>query len=714
MFKRVLLGLVFLVSIAWIGYIGFGIFTATNDFSETHVFNEDDGQVIIVNRAEEVNFTDIEAFEASSIFEITQQLSSNYTSGFFSLNRGHLILVRTSDWNKKSIKEVFNQDELKVNAQKKTFSFGKWTGKYKKDRLYLSEKKFKLNEDPLSEFIYDKKASASVLNFGKKNEIESVLDIYFKANGKVDYITRDQNIKQGKQIRDEVLFGSYVSRKATTYHFYERDYYATLDGKFAHSPMLNWLQSGFVEAVYAGEKVLISDYIDGQDPILILNDLQQTMDSSKFKTRLTSTFPNTGKSYTVKYLEDLVVISHKEEICDQFIADYKLGNTISQNSSARKMVYGDLPQSVSERYISNGLRVSKAVYKGYLLETKFGKSEVKIESQDESVAMTCNFNIIDFHAFSQTGKLVALGSNGEVSFFKKGKQAWKKALGSKTFGEIQVVELHGGGEQHVLVNTEEAIYLWDLNGNAASGFPIKLEHSAINEVKFYRWKDKSYFLITDEENTTYQYDSEGRELTLFKSKVIPNRKIDVWASQGRLFFGFGSSSQFEMYEVANKTALRTFAVPSKSQSIKTPNQLFHFGLSDGRLCQLDQKGTKTSFEKYTDGKLLSITGEAKNPTIIVQSRNTLHFINQKGIEFGKLRMPFNEIEDVNYFSLNSGKTVVSIIDGLENNVYLYNMAGTKLTDRSLEGKTKVNVSSNGNGLLITTVVDNYVIQYFEN
>ena len=120
------------------------------------------------------------------------------------------------------------------------------------------------------------------------------------------------------------------------------------------------------------------------------------------------------------------------------------------------------------------------------------------------------------------------------------------------------------------------------------------------------------------------------------------------------------------------------------------------------------------FESYPDGKLFPIAGDSKNPTLIVQSRNTLHFINQQGIEFGKLQVPFGEIEHANYFNLNSGKTVVSVIDGLENNVYLYNMAGTKLIDRTLEGKTKVSVSSNGQGLTITTVVDNYVIQYFEN
>jgi hypothetical protein len=51
---------------------------------------------------------------------------------------------------------------------------------------------------------------------------------------------------------------------------------------------------------------------------------------------------------------------------------------------------------------------------------------------------------------------------------------------------------------------------------------------------------------------------------------------------------------------------------------------------------------------------------------------------------------------------------------LENNVYLYDMAGTMIKDRSYEGKTKVRVTTIGSSLLITTVVDNYIIQYFEN
>lgn len=714
MVKRVLLGLVLIASIAWIGYIGFGIFTATNDYSELHVFNQEDGQMIIVNRPNEVNLSELEGFQTSPNYTIAQNLTPTYKTGFFSLNRAHFILVNARNWDEKSLKETFNQPDIQIDLKSQSFSFGKWSGSFKKDRLYVSQKSFEKSRKILNELVYDKKASVSMLTIAKNNTISTVLDIYFKENGKVDYITRDQNIEQGNQVRDEVVFGAYVSNKVKSYHFYERDYYATIDQKFANGPMFKWLQSGFVETQFAGETVLISDYIDGQDPILILNDLQQTTEAYTFRTKLTSTFPKAGSNYVVKYLDDLVVIAQREEMCDQFIADYKLGNTISQNSDSRKRIYGDLPQSVSERYINDDLRFSKAVYHGYLLETKFGQSEIQTVGQDQSMAMSCNFNIVDFHAFSESGNVVALGSNGELSFFNKGKLSWKKSMDNKALGNLQIIELHGEGEQYVLLNTEDAIYLWDLKGNEASGFPIKLEESAVNEVKFYRWKEKSYFLIANEKNKITQFDSEGRELTVFKSNVTPSRKVEVWASQGRLFFGIASSTQFEMFEVERNKTLRTFKVPSNSQSVKTPNQLDLFGFDDVKLCKFDQKGSKTVFESYPDGKLFPIAGDPKNPTLLVQSQNTLHFINQQGIEFGKLQVPFGEIEHANYFNLNSGKTVVSIIDGLENNVYLYNMAGTKLIDRTLEGKTKVSVSSNGQGLTITTVVDNYVIQYFEN
>ncbi len=715
MFKRVLLGLVFLVSLAWIASVGYGIFSSSNEFAEETIFSEADGELLIVNRPLEINFSAIKGFEESPQFAFVSNLSPQaYTKGFFSFNRAHFVLENKDGWDEKSLKNLFGSNDLKVNLDDKTLTINGWSGRFKNERLYVFQQKIDPNSSPYSPFVYDKKATASILLFGKNNTIQSVSDVYFKSTGNVDYITRNQNIKQGNQVRDEDLFGPFISRKITSYHFFERDFYATLDPVYANGPMMKWLKAGFVETIYEGETVLVADYIDGQDPILILNDLQQTTEATKFKTKLTSTFPKAGTSYFVNYLEDLVVIAAREEVCAQFIADHKLGNTISLDAKAQKRTYEDLPQAVSERYVSNDTRFSKAVYNGYLLETRFGKLEAQTQTRDESMAMTCNFAIVDFQVFEGKGNVVALGKNGEVAYFQNGKEKWRKKMESAPKGKLQLIELHGGGEQHILVNSEDEIYLWKLNGEAPSGFPVKLDEAANNEVKFYRWKEKSYFLVATNQNKVYQFDSEGRELTLFKSTIPVVEKIEVWSSQSKLFFGFRSTTRFEMFDVAKKSSMRTFEVPVGSKTVKIPNELMHYGMNGNTFVRFDQKGTRTDFQNYAKSKLLTIQEDTKNPTIIISGSSELHFLNQQGIEFGKLRIPFSEIEDAHYSINNSGKSIVSVIDGLENNVYLYDMAGTMLTDRSYEGKTKVRVTSIGSSLLITTVVDNYIIQYFEN
>jgi len=96
MFKRVLLGLVLVASVAWIGYTAFGILTTTNDYSEAYIFNTDDGQILIVNRSNEMNFSAVDGFVSSPNFELSESLNQNYKTGFFSSSRPQLALIKAT------------------------------------------------------------------------------------------------------------------------------------------------------------------------------------------------------------------------------------------------------------------------------------------------------------------------------------------------------------------------------------------------------------------------------------------------------------------------------------------------------------------------------------------------------------------------------------------------------------------------------------------
>lgn len=714
MLKRVFIGLIFLTSLGWIGYVGFNIFTNGNDFSPEHIFGAEDGELLIVNRPDEINFAQLDVFVSAPLYNQATTLNDSlYEIGYFSARREHFLLQSKIQWDENNIRSLFASSGSSIAFNGTEFQLGELRGRFHKSNLYVFAQDYTPSRSPIK-FEYDKKSTVSILDL-EADEIESVSDIYFKQNDKVDYITYNDEIEQGKQVGDELLFASVIPKTAKLYHFLERDYAANNDSIFAAGPMFGWMHDGFVTFIYGGAMVIISDYIDGQDPILLLNDLQQTQDEQHFETPLASGFPE-GSGYYIKYLEDFVVISERESVCDQVIADYQIGNTIALNTKAREQLYSGLPKAVSERHILGEERISRAVYNGYLLETHVGGgiSTNTTNEKKSSIAMACNFEIADFTVLSGNGNVIALGKRGQLVRFSNGKEQWRKEISEAPIGELQVIDLHGNGESHLLVNTEDAIYLWDTDGKVVNGFPIQLEASVQNEVKFYRWKGKSYFLIGDNESRVLHYDARGRELAIFKLDEPVTAQIDVWASQGKLFAGFRHANKFEMFSMAKQRSHRTFDVPNNAVSAKIPNELLHFGLNSGQLVKINQQGSPTNFKKYGRSKIIDVHQTGKNPTVILQSANELHLINQEGIPFAQVRVPFNEIADISYNALNSGKTIIAIIDGLENNVYLYTLSGEPILDRSLEGKSKVSVKSNGSGLQITTIVDQFLVQYLEN
>ena len=712
MFKRILLGGLVLTSLAWVIYYALDIASEKNNFIPEIVFSKEDGKLLVVVRSDEVNFEALNDFsEAPAINMIKNLRDSSYHRGYFSQKRDHFLLVSEENWNQESIQFTFQDQSIQLNGNE--FSIGEYHGKFYKSKLYVFNGEIAHNGSKNTTFYYDKKASASIFDFSDEDEgIINQVDIYFKGNGRVDYISRDVKIEQGAQVKDEQIFSGLVSRNISSYHFYERDYYATIDPDFAQHPMYGWLLSGFAIVEYDGETAIISDYIGGQDPVLVLNDINQTLDSTRFTNKLTKDFPSEGKSYTIKYLEDLVVIAEKTSTCDKILADYKLGYTIANSTSDRYRFFRELPKAVSERYVNETTSYSKAVYQGKLLEAHTGISApAKQQEISTSINMSCGFDIVDFAVLPGKGNIVALGRDGDIACFSKNQLKWKKKLNEKPLGGIQTIDLHYNNEMHVLINTSSKIHLWNLKGKEVSGFPISLETEIVNEVKFYRWRERSYFLVANENNRVIQYDSKGRELDVFKSKHSVTDKIDVWVSQNRLFAGFPGKTEFTMFEIEKRKSLRSFNILPLSHVVKVPNELFRFALKDGKLTKIDQKGNQEGLDNYPEGKISKIISNRQSHVIVIQTNNVIKLLNGNGIGFGEITVPFTEIEDISVLTTNIGETFIAVIDGLENNLHLFNTNGTQLNTKALEGQTKVHLHTVNNHNCITTVVDQFVIQY---
>lgn len=715
MINRVILALIFIISLGWIGYVGMDILSSKNDFSPTAFFGGKDGGLLIINRINEVDINQLEEFNLNPLSSLTSQFTAEESPTIYiSKNLPHALIVSKNKWTKSTIKSLLTSVEGTLDITSKDFSKGNIKGRYSKNNLYLTQSDFYAASETET-FKFDKKASTSIVRFKSDSRVESITDIYFNAGKKTNFITYNEEIEQGNQIKDEVIFGRIISSKIDNYHFTERDYSATLDPVIKDGAMSKWMLNGFVVLTLNGKKALVSDYILGQDPILILNDINQTIDGTIFSNRLTSDFPSKGKKYYAKYLDDLVVFSEDEATCDALIADFKLGNTIALNPNSQLRIYGSLPKSVSERSISSDKRYSKAVYRGKILQTLYGKGETVLATMNKQpLTVNCGFDIKDFIMTEDSRRIFALGKKGEVACFENGKLAWKKQLNSTAKSNLALIDLHDNGESYILLNTSTRIYLFDKLGGEISGFPIELENNATNDVHFYRWKGKSYFLIGTDNNRVMHFDSKGRELNSIKVDVPITRQIDVWASIKTLYAGFSDGQAFYMYDLDHNKNYREFNTSGNAVSVKIPNELIQFSIDNSTLIKYDQKGIATKFGDYPNGKILKKDGLARNPHLILQSNNELHFINSQGVSFGLIRVSFNEIEDVFIDSSNSGNNLIAVIDGIENNVYLYRTTGEKINNINFEGQTKVVISSKNDVKIITTIVDQFIVQYFIN
>ena len=126
---------------------------------------------------------------------------------------------------------------------------------------------------------------------------------------------------------------------------------------------------------------------------------------------------------------------------------------------------------------------------------------------------------------------------------------------------------------------------------------------------------------------------------------------------------------------------------------------------------IDQKGNRKNSSAYNSGKIVSILNEKGVQTIVVQTKSDLHFVNNQGVESKSIHLPFSELDYVSIFKDPDGTSFVSVIDGLENNVFIYSLNGELINKESFDGSQEANLTWYNKEMIITTVVDGYIVQY---
>ena len=719
MFARYFFIVVGIISLLWIGYVAADIIDKKNEFSPTILFGEEDKQLLIINRKNEVDNSLIPFSTLPKNNEILNAILpyiEDEKSIIISSQRKHFLIESKYHWTKRKVRELFKKGNLKLESTgMRSFKLSDLEIDFYRNILYIHAAN--LETSPVEYWgKFDRKSSASLIEFSSNGAI--IKDIYFKGENKIEFHSKnDKNIK-GNQVNDQTLFAAVLPRSIANYHFQEKNYAQSVDPVFAKGAMNLWLEYGYVSFEHKGKRVLISDFISGQDPLHVLADFMkkdvENEEHAHFKNvKLTADFPkDPAAGFYIYSLNDFVVISEDQSICEDIITQNKLGNTLVTDYEAVTNLYSELPARVSERIINKTEKYSRTVYKTKILETRvtLKHNEFSEESiaEKETLTMNIDANIKDFISFEGKGNAVVLTATNELIYYSNGKQSWMKNLNSKTVGSITYIEQY----QFILVTSRNSIHLLDRKGTYVLGGPINLggNHPS-QEATQYEWKNKLYLVFPDENGNIIVYNSKGKvHNNINNSMPDVNAPIDVWASQNRLFYGIRNNSTFKMIDADRKKEYRSFPLPNKTESIAKGNEILLFTSENSNLIYLDQKGLKHDLNMPISGTLRTTKIGRKDEYIINEKGNQISILSSLGFPLGNITLDFSnhEYSDVQTFG---GKTYVSVIDGLENNVYLYQLDGDKLTDRSFEGGKKCMLNVHNSKLILTTIVDNYLIQY---
>ncbi len=720
MFARYLLIVFGLISLLWIGYVALEIVETNESLSPGAVFGQEDKRVLIVNRVNEIN-PDLIGFTPTSevekvVYPLMLQLNNEHTI-YLSDSRNHFMIEKTHGWSSAEVKNLLKKAGMDVTEiGLRSFKIKGFNLRYLRDYLYFSSGDLSTT-DVQGWTHFDRKSSAALVSF-EATGVE-VSDVYVRSGGIVQFKMKNEDNLVGKQVDDAEVFLPSIPSGINSYHFYEKEYRKALDVDYAKGPLSQWSSTGYIEVAFKGKTALISDYIDGQDPLQILyekahKDAENVEHEQFTEIKLTSTFPtSTRLGFHAYLMGDFVVLADDQAVCEEIVAAYKMGNTLQRESERFLVIFGDLPRKVSERNYGATSHFSKTIYRDRILQTIVNMPEKSVNTADESApesfTMHVDDQIADFLVEEGNGNAFVLSSSGKVLRFKGGQKSWERRVSGRVIGQVSSVKTERDG-LIFFVTTSTKIVAFKDNGDIVNGFPVVLQgKTAATGACAFLYGGRAYGVLMTTGGELLTIGSSGKVVAAISTGLTSVKQLpDVWLSQGKIMYGVRSVDRYSIFEADRRRELRTIAFSGNAASSIKGNELILMAAEGNRLVRFDQKGNPTDLASSSSKVFAAYDGARE--IFAAVSAGRIDVFDRSLSSIGGFTIECNEVESISACRSSTG-TVVAVIDGLENNVYLYRLVGDKYTERRIEGSTKCLLHNVGVNLRLTTIVDDYLIQY---
>ena len=723
MFRTIL----WILSIALLCWIGYAVYTMThwkNSLDPASIFSKKDEQVLVIHKPNSFDWNQIEFSTLSenknSIEPLLSLLPAN-SDVYISKKRNLILIENSNSWTVSSINQLLTKANLRYSIDGEAYKIEQFNGVFKNNRLLI----FKYEEDVEGlEFDYgqlDRNASASIANLGTTKP--NYIDIYLKNENTVEYHSKNANGIKGKLVEDQSVFQSYIPVRAENYCFYESTYLKSIDPNFAKGAISSWVDAGFVSFNFENQRVFMCQFIEGQNIVQNLNELLHLSEDNTLKGEYNSLeiSPRIGAGrgvYFVQTIDNMALFSTNKEVIDLILTEIELNKTWVYNDEDLNKLMENLPKLVSYRSLGKFQNSSLSVLGDKIIQTevKYKAEKLSLNTDLEYNSISISGKIKDFKSFQGKGNIVCLTDQGIIQGIENSVKTWKKNIGSIPIGEMQI--LRWNEQDYVVITTANSIHVLNKQGKYLEGFPVQNKEAGFS---------CSANAFVNSGQLTMGVISGKNELVLINSKGVVSKRmklseqekweqLDFFTIDSKLHASIKGETKIGLYSIDNKKMVTQIPLNQKAILVDKPNSSLAIGLSDGRLelfelnKSKDEMSQKGSFSAehivaatWMDSLLYTVSMSSNK---LMVSKNLKEVLFEK--DFGNARL-----SSAGIFKNSYKETYFSVVDGTENNVYLYDSKGRMYVKGVIEGSGKVSLNQcAGFSLTLTTIVDGYLVQYF--
>jgi hypothetical protein len=706
--SRIFLLAIILVCLSWIVYVSYDIVSKQNAINFTEYFSAEDGRVVVIHHADEVNWQEnnLQALaENSQIIESIKQKMPQSTSVFISEKRSLLVIQKVNNWRQEEVNQLFTSGifpfEIKGSNR---FTFGKYSGVVSDNQIMLHKlDNLTLSGVPLEP---DSKSSFSLIYWENSDLIYE--DVYCRKDKNITY-KRYPNKKELKQsIDDKQKFSGNIPSNFDRYEFYSLEEFGIIDSSFLRTVFKEIISTGLVIVEKDEQKVVLFDFKENQLPIQSINERfgfeENNEDFAEFDSLVFSTKVDTlGRKLYVAQFEDFGVISYDKSYFDEVVTDVNLGKSLSMDSKKMDQLYGDLPLNVSVRIVDSVMCFAKTHVGNQTIETivkrKSLLSDESLKDVKDYFSMNPGERVLGFGSFDERGNCIVFTESKKLHGYLNGLKKWTQDL-SEIPSSIELSLCR----KYLIVNLANEARIYPKNGTLLATLP---KSPLIEPV------------IISLNGIDIAFTVNGQKFIEYQLNGVVNRQFVINEIINEVVY----SKELGKVLLLTNTGYysydpRTKKSPKKLELGKTFTSLGR----NASNCLVHQQGNSLTWLNYSNGQLKSIAipnvkihdilETPQGTAIVISSGNSIQAILVDGQLLWKQTFEGTEISKIITGRNSKGISILCVLDALENQSYILDAKGAWLSQNTLHAEKDIKITTFGaEGYSITTFLGSYVVQY---